>query len=521
MKKVIITALLALVALTGLAKAKTIVWEKPAVGYSDVPYFAIQKVELTKERTALFVNMRLLPGYHFWISKGSQLQADGRQYDIIGSDSIELDSRVVMDESGQKNFILYFKPLPMDTKEFDFIDGMTDNDYRVFGIHDKDYTMPAAPVPAEYQADYAEEDQWAELKYGDEPATIHFKAVNYRKGMRPTIQVQYVDLKNPATSAVLELQLNDDGEGSISFPIGLPQIVSAVIDNQHWSSYEFVYLAPGKEVTLLVDMLHDDTYTNSKFVGRKGYFAKFDKEWTQAMIDIALGNGLQPTLPALKDVAFTDDFVQASRDYVQTDAEGYNADLARYCHYLPQVLNGKTVEKPRIADPTLSALYDKYAAKYRQTIATQKEGLASNVHYLDMTEVAPDSILQTILDKYKGKTVLVDIWATWCAPCKVGHEKMKPLKEELKDKGIVYVYIVSPTSSYDKWKKYIADIPGEHYFLTAEQERSIMKQYGTSGIPAYAVYAPNGQKVYSQSGFSGIERIKEALEKARLLEKLK
>ena len=55
-KKTIITALLAIVALAGQAK-KTIVWENPSVAYSAIPYFQIQKVEMTKEKTAMYVRM--------------------------------------------------------------------------------------------------------------------------------------------------------------------------------------------------------------------------------------------------------------------------------------------------------------------------------------------------------------------------------------------------------------------------------------------------------------------------------
>jgi hypothetical protein len=69
-KQTIITILLALVAMTGQAK-KTIVWENPSVAYSAIPYFQIQKVEMTKEKTAMYVRMALLPGYGFRISEDS------------------------------------------------------------------------------------------------------------------------------------------------------------------------------------------------------------------------------------------------------------------------------------------------------------------------------------------------------------------------------------------------------------------------------------------------------------------
>ena len=586
-KQTIITVLLALVTLAGQAK-KTIVWETPSVAYSAIPYFGIQKVEMTKEKTAMYVSMNLIPGYGFRISKDSYLQTNGKQYGIIGSDSIPLGGDyIVLDDTGRKDFILYFKPLPLDTKEFDFIEGLAKRDYKVFGIHDKEYTIPPASVPTEYMAD-DDGEGLAELKFDATPATINFKSLNYRKGMNTEIQVQYVDLKNPAKPMDIYTNLNDDGEASLSLPICLPQIVWIVVVNIPQSSMWCVYLSPGKEVTVLVDMLHDDSEANNKIVGAKGYYAKFGKDWLRSTHDEETENGPQkPTIKKedihdvqtlirycdeerenydkwvknsnyckaikeyltqyaysplfmfegeqdslsktkgftdyvlkyytgnlyKKNIVFNNEFPRASKYYAMADARGFNADLARYCYYLPQVLDSKQLEKPFIEDKNLSDLYDKYVAEYQKTVAANKEGLAANVHYLDMTEVAPENTLQIILDKHKGKTILVDLWATWCGPCKLGHEKMKPLKEELKDKDIVYIYIAAPSSNYDEWKTYIADIPGEHYFLTEDQYRYISEQYGCTGIPFYAIYNTKGNQTFKQEGFAGVEIIKEALEK--------
>ena len=278
MKTKILTLLFALVSVVAMGQKK-VVWEELAVSYSPNPQFMITKVEFSKEKTTLYAAYQYPPDGWFRISGESYLQSEGKTYAIVGSDSIALDEECYTDkDTWLRKFVLYFKPLPLDTKEFDFLEGTTLNDFKVFAIHEKSYTMPVTPVPDEYKADYAEEDVLAEMKYSDEPATIHFKAMNYRKGMNTEVQVQYVDLKNPSKPVDVDVRLDDNGEATLRLPIYFPQIGWASIFNVPWTSQCALYLASGKEVTVLIDMLHDDSGANSKFVGFKGYFAKFDRE---------------------------------------------------------------------------------------------------------------------------------------------------------------------------------------------------------------------------------------------------
>ena len=591
MKSKVLALLFALVSVVAMGQEK-VVWEEVAVGYSPNPQFMITKVELSKEKTTLYAVYQNPPDGWFRISKESYLQSDGKTYAIVGSDSIALDEECYTDkETWLREFVLYFKPLPLDTKEFDFLEGTASNDFKVFAIHEKSYTMPVTPVPDEYEADYAEEDVLAEMKYSDEPATIHFKAMNYRKGMNTEVQVQYVDLKNPADPVDAKVYLDDNGEATLRLPICFPQMGWTTIFNIPWASRCALYLAPGKEVTVLIDMLHDDSKANSKFVGFKGYFAKFDREWYPLVVDYekAFAEVEEPKWNDFHDVAtlmnalkkekdcgtdilkrfscsktwmdymmadqynppfldnvvadsllnseeFTDfvlqnytrnlysptamfgnRFVDASRYYVKaTNARGINADLARYCYYLPQVLDGKDVPKPLIEDKNLSDLYDKYVEEYKRSVASNKEKVTGNehIHYLDMKEVAPDKVLSTILDRYKGKTVLIDIWATWCGPCRVAIDQMKPMKQELEGKDIVYIYLTSSTSEFEDWERVISDIHGEHYYLTEEQLNHILQQYGEQAYPTYAIYDSKGAQTYKNIGFPGVETMKEELGKA-------
>jgi thiol-disulfide isomerase/thioredoxin len=103
-----------------------------------------------------------------------------------------------------------------------------------------------------------------------------------------------------------------------------------------------------------------------------------------------------------------------------------------------------------------------------------------------------DQLFDAIMQKYKGKVVFVDFWATWCGPCRSGMEKMKPLKEELQDEDIEFVYITNPTSPVDTWNMMIPDIKGEHYRVEQDEWNHFASKFNISGIPHYLLLDKNG-----------------------------
>lgn len=87
MKKLIITLLLALVAMSGQAKEKTVIWVKPAKALNCATLLDIEKVELTKQQTKLYARYSNMPGNWFRIAKESYLQSGGKTYPVVSAEA--------------------------------------------------------------------------------------------------------------------------------------------------------------------------------------------------------------------------------------------------------------------------------------------------------------------------------------------------------------------------------------------------------------------------------------------------
>ena len=193
--------------------------------------------------------------------------------------------------------------------------------------------------------------------------------------------------------------------------------------------------------------------------------------------------------------------------------------MARERKGFPHMEQLKELEKiiatraPKDFENQLAEIHTYVYAKDEQQIAKELTGNES-VFFKKYDEVAPENILQTILDKYKGKAVLIDIWATWCGPCRAGHKAMAPMKEQMKGKNVQFVYITPSSSPPTTWQEMIKEIDGDHYYLTEEQYQYILDKYEAPGIPTYAIYDTKGEQTYKSIGFPDLDTIKNEIEKA-------
>lgn len=137
-------------------------------------------------------------------------------------------------------------------------------------------------------------------------------------------------------------------------------------------------------------------------------------------------------------------------------------------------------------------------------------GQSSNVWNVSET-LTGDELVKSIIEPFEGTVVVLDVWGTWCGPCKKAMETIKPLKEEMKGKDVSFVYIACPNSQKAQWEDMRQGIDGEHYYVTTAQWNYILKTYGGGGVPLYVVFDKEGKKVVAYTGYPGNEKMKETI----------
>jgi thiol-disulfide isomerase/thioredoxin len=135
-------------------------------------------------------------------------------------------------------------------------------------------------------------------------------------------------------------------------------------------------------------------------------------------------------------------------------------------------------------------------------------------------KVFPPLILTDSLNKnlnltdLKGKIVFIDIWASWCGPCRKEMPKLKLIYEKYKDKGFV-VIAISLDDDKEKWIKAIAK-DGQPWPQFCElktwQATQMFSQWGIEWLPYNFLIDRQGKLVDKEINLDNLEEIISAIQ---------
>jgi thiol-disulfide isomerase/thioredoxin len=166
-----------------------------------------------------------------------------------------------------------------------------------------------------------------------------------------------------------------------------------------------------------------------------------------------------------------------------------------------------------------------YLKGAREEMSKVTQQLSNNSNNGKIRYIKPGSVsnLSDLVKPYAGKIVYLDVWGTWCGPCRMEMDYVKELKQKFSGKDVVFIYLDMDDPGKEKsWKEYIAyfNIEGEHYRMSNDEITPIWQEIKTAGgpansYPAYVLFDRSGKIITAKAERpSTREKLYTQLEKA-------
>ncbi|GAA3604243.1 TlpA disulfide reductase family protein [Flavivirga amylovorans] len=115
----------------------------------------------------------------------------------------------------------------------------------------------------------------------------------------------------------------------------------------------------------------------------------------------------------------------------------------------------------------------------------------------------------TSLDDLKGKYVYIDMWATWCGPCKKEIPFLKEVEKAYHGKPIEFVSIsIDRQNAYDTWRSMVKEKELSGIQLFAKEDKTFADAYKITGIPRFILIDPQGNVIDADAPRPSDEELK-------------
>lgn len=107
-----------------------------------------------------------------------------------------------------------------------------------------------------------------------------------------------------------------------------------------------------------------------------------------------------------------------------------------------------------------------------------------------------DKVFEKLIEKYNGKVVYIDFWATWCGPCRQEIPHSKILSSHFAGQDVVFLYLCCQ-SDKKNWENALKSeqMTGDQYLLSSDEYNILSKAFNIHGLPTYVLIDRKGNIV--------------------------
>lgn len=171
--------------------------------------------------------------------------------------------------------------------------------------------------------------------------------------------------------------------------------------------------------------------------------------------------------------------------------------LSHIAEYFPPLCDSVPEVKTAFVDSGLYGRLEALCGKLSGVpsfLDTPVKGVAYLTANSTVTQVPEGDIFAYLTAKYPDKVLYIDVYATWCGPCRVEMKEAPALHGVMRGKDVVFVNLCL-ASDRDAWLRTVAQqkLEGENYWFDRDATTLFMGTYSIPGYPTYILVGRDGK----------------------------
>ncbi|WP_371060421.1 TlpA family protein disulfide reductase [Rhodosalinus sp. 5P4] len=146
------------------------------------------------------------------------------------------------------------------------------------------------------------------------------------------------------------------------------------------------------------------------------------------------------------------------------------------------------------------------AAADTDALRALAEGDMKKLAFATEAKPAPETAFETAegaarsLADYRGKHLVVNFWATWCAPCRKEMPQLSELQSEFGGEDFEVVTIATGRNALPAMRNFFEEIGVDNLPLHRDPRQALAREMGVFGLPITVILDPQGREIARLQG---------------------